>query len=125
MPAVELEATVSVMVEQATAMTTEAADGPIVTVFRNRLRDEPEGYDETAVDMFLKASSMPGFMEFKQYTADDGERVAIVQFDSLDHQKAWRNHPDHLLAQQRGREEWYAEYRIQVCRVLSERKFGQ
>ena len=97
----------------------------IVTVFRSRLRDELDGYEETADDMFATASAMPGFMDFKQFTADDGERVALVQFDSLEHQQQWRNHPDHRVAQQRGREEWYAEYRIQVCRVLSERNFGQ
>ena len=97
----------------------------IVTVFRSRLRDELDGYEETAIDMFLKASSMPGFIDFKQFTADDGERVAIVQFDSLEPQKERRNHPDHRVAQRRGREEWYAEYRIQVCRVLSEHNFGQ
>jgi heme-degrading monooxygenase HmoA len=113
------------MVEQATTMAPEASDGPIVTVFRNRLRDDLDGYEETAIDMYLMASSMPGFMDFKQFTADDGERVAIVQFDSLEHQKDWRNHPDHRVAQQRGRAEWYAEYRIQVCRVLSEHNFGQ
>jgi heme-degrading monooxygenase HmoA len=47
-----------------------------------------------------------------------------VQFDSLDHQKAWRNHPDHRIAQQRGREEWYAEYHIQVCQLISEHSFS-
>jgi heme-degrading monooxygenase HmoA len=113
------------MVEQATTMAPDEADGPIVTVFRSRLRGQLDGYDDTAIDMFLKASSMPGFMEFKQFTADDGERLALVQFDSREHQQQWRDHPDHRVAQRRGREEWYAEYRIQVCRVLSERNFGQ
>jgi heme-degrading monooxygenase HmoA len=105
-------------------MTPEASDGPVVTVFRNRLRDDIDGYDETAVDMYLKATSMPGFMDFKQFTADDGERLALVQFDTWEHQQDWRNHPDHKVAQQRGRTEWYSEYHIQVCRVLSERNFG-
>jgi heme-degrading monooxygenase HmoA len=100
-------------------------DGPIVTVFRSRLGDDLDGYDETAVDMFVKASAMPGFMSFKQFTADDGERVSLIEFDSLEHQKQWRNHPDHRVAQRRGREEWYAEYRIQVCRVVSEHSFGR
>jgi heme-degrading monooxygenase HmoA len=92
----------------------------IVTVFRSRLRDEVEGYDETADAMEAAARAMPGFLEFKQFTADDGERLALVQFDSLEHQNAWRDHPDHRVAQQRGRAEWYAEYRIQVCGVLSD-----
>ena len=39
----------------------------IVTVFRSRLRDEVDGYDETAVDMFLKGSAMLGFLGIKHY----------------------------------------------------------
>ena len=97
----------------------------IVTVFRNRLRDKIDGYEETAGDMLAVASSMPGFVSFKQFTADDGERLSVIEFDSSEHHKAWGNHPEHRVAQRRGREEWYADYRIQVCRVLSERNFGQ
>lgn len=97
----------------------------ILTVFRNRLRDEVDGYDATAADMLAAASTMPGFLSFKQFAADDGERLSVIEFDSLEHQEAWRNHPDHRVAQHRGRAEWYAEYRIQVCQVLSERSFGQ
>ena len=36
----------------------------------------------------------------------------------------WRNHPEHRVAQQRGRAEWYAEYRIQVCQLMWEHTFG-
>jgi heme-degrading monooxygenase HmoA len=106
-------------------MTAEASDGPIVTVFRNRLRDDINEYEETAGEMLAAASAMAGFLSFEQFTAADGERVAIIEFDTWEHHQAWANHPDHRVAQQRGRAEWYAEYRIQVCRVLSERSFGQ
>jgi heme-degrading monooxygenase HmoA len=106
-------------------MTADPSEGPIVTVFRNRLRDDLDGYQETADDMLATASAMPGFVSFKQFTAADGERVSVIEFDTWEHQHAWGNHPDHRGAQQRGRAEWYAEYRIQVCRVLSERNFGQ
>lgn len=97
----------------------------IVTVFRNRLRDDLDGYEETADDMLAIASALPGFLSFKQFTAPDGERLAVIEFDSWEHQQAWANQPDHRVAQRRGRDEWYAEYRIQVCRVVSERSFGQ
>jgi len=97
----------------------------IVTVFRNRLRDRVDGYEETAAEMLAAASAMPGFVSFKHFVAEDGERLSVIEFDSLEHHQAWGKHPDHRVAQQQGRAEWYAEYRIQVCRVLSERNFGQ
>jgi heme-degrading monooxygenase HmoA len=94
-----------------------------VTVFRSRLRDVHPGYDETADAMEAAARAMPGFVDFKTFAADDGERVSIVVFDSQESHDAWRNDPRHRDAQRRGREEWYAEYRIQVCELRSERRF--
>jgi len=35
---------------------------------------------------------------------------------------AWRNHPAHREAQQRGRAAFYAEFQIQVCSVV--RQYG-
>ena len=95
----------------------------VVTVFRSRLRDNPDGYDRTAGEMEAAARAMPGFVDFKTFRADDGERVSIVVFDSPASHVAWRDDARHKAAQQRGRQEWYAEYRIQVCSLEREHTF--
>lgn len=96
----------------------------VVTVFRSRLRaDHSDEYVEMAARMIELASQMPGFVEIKTFSSDDGERVSIVTFDSMQSQKAWRDHPEHLEAQRLGRERFYAEYRITVCEQLAERVF--
>lgn len=93
-------------------------NGQVVTVFRSRLRPESVSpYEETAELMSSLAASMPGHVDHKTFTADDGERVTLVTFaDKASHQ-AWRDHPDHRAAQRRGREEFYATYSIQVADV--------
>ncbi len=63
------------------------------------------------------ALKMPGFISIKTFAADDGERVSIVEFESEATHNAWRNHPEHRVAQQLGREKFYSEFRIQVCQV--------
>ncbi|HUC35996.1 MAG TPA: antibiotic biosynthesis monooxygenase [Acidimicrobiales bacterium] len=99
---------------------------PIVTVFRSRLRPDAEahGYDELAARMETRARAMPGFVDFEVFTAPDGKRVSIIVFDTLEHQAAWRNDPEHRAAQSRGREVFYAEYSISVCEELSQRSFA-
>jgi heme-degrading monooxygenase HmoA len=99
---------------------------PIVTVFRSRLRPDAEahGYRELAVRMEARARAMPGFVDFKSFTADDGERVSIITFDSLDHLAAWRDDPEHRAAQQRGRTEFYEEYSVSVCEQRRNRVFS-
>jgi heme-degrading monooxygenase HmoA len=96
---------------------------PIVTVFRSRLREDHQGYEAMAVQMETSARAMPGFVDFKTFAAADGERVSIVTFDSAEHHDAWRDDPDHRAAQRRGQADWYAEYYIQVCSLIVERRF--
>jgi len=96
---------------------------PVVTVFRSRLRERHDGYEETAAGLEAAARAMPGFVDFKSFTAADGERVSIVTFDSPESQAAWRDDPRHRAAQRRGRQEWYAAYHIQVCELRAEHRF--
>jgi len=99
-------------------------DELVVTIFRSRLKADAGGeYFTLAEEMEQLARSMPGFVEFKTFVADDGERLSLVGFDSAAAQEAWRRHPRHRVAQQLGRERFYDYYRIQVCMLLSERTF--
>ncbi len=91
----------------------------MVIVFRSRLRPGvDEEFEARSAEMFGYASEMPGFRSIKAYTAEDGESVGIVEFDSAEELEAWRQRPEHLEAQREGREKFFAEYRIQVCEVV-------
>ncbi len=101
-------------------------DQPVVTVFRSRLRDDAEtnGYAELAEAMEARARQMPGFVDFKTFVAPDGERLSLVVFDSVAHHQAWRDDPEHRSAQRRGRDDFYLEYTISVCRQIRHRHFA-
>jgi heme-degrading monooxygenase HmoA len=97
----------------------------ILTVFRSRLRaDAGEEFARTAAEMERYAREVPGFVDFKEFVADDGERVSLIRFASKAAHDEWRDDPRHRAAQQRGRDDWYAEYRIQVCELVAERNFS-
>jgi heme-degrading monooxygenase HmoA len=89
--------------------------GQVMTIFRSRKRPEAEAaYVQTAEQMEAAARAMPGFVDFKVFVAEDGERVSLITFESPATQQAWRDHPRHRLAQQQGRDDFYLEYSIQV-----------
>ena len=95
-----------------------------VIIFRNRLRPGIEDeYGATGERMYALGSAMPGFLSSKDFVAEDGERLTIVEFESDETLAAWRNHPEHQRAQASGRERWYAEYHIQICEVLRSSDF--
>lgn len=93
----------------------------IVTVFRSRLKPEAQpDYTDWAKRMSEIAKSMPGYVSHKVFVAEDGERVTIVEFESMDALQAWREHPEHVAAKKKGRRDFYLEYRVQVCEVRRE-----
>jgi heme-degrading monooxygenase HmoA len=83
----------------------------VLTVFRSRIR--PEHADEfraLAAEMMREARAMPGFVSYKVYTAEDGERCSIIEFETAEQLDAWRSHAGHAAAMRTGRERFYAEY---------------
>lgn len=96
----------------------------VVIVFRSRLREgvAPE-IAKVGMRMYELASAMPGFRSYKDFVAEDGENVSIIEFESIEDVDAWRDHPEHKEAQRRGREAFFSEYLIQVCTPLRERSF--
>jgi heme-degrading monooxygenase HmoA len=88
----------------------------VVVVFRSKLRPGVEAeITKTGQRMYELASAMPGFRSYKDFVAEDGENVSIVEFESLETLTAWRDQPEHKVVQQQGRERFFSEYRIQVC----------
>jgi len=91
-------------------------DALIVTVFRARLRPEnADAYFKLAGELGKEVETMPGYVSRKVYVAEDGERLTIVEFESWETHRAWAEHPKHRAAQKLGRNEFYAEYSIQIC----------
>jgi heme-degrading monooxygenase HmoA len=96
----------------------------VVVVFRSRLSAEAgDDYSEMAEEMLATAKEMPGFVEFKSFKADDGERVSLVYWQDHETMAAWRSHPRHRIAQGNGRAKWYAYFRLEVADIVRETKF--
>lgn len=93
----------------------------IVVVFRARLRPDADmaALGTLYEEMYGHVSKIPGFLGVKDFTAGDGEAVTIVEFDSHSALDAWKNHPDHLRAKERGRREFFSEHSIQICEQVS------
>ena len=96
----------------------------IITVFRSRVRPEHSAdYMKMVGKMKELAAAMPGYIAHKAFTAEDGERVTIVEFESEETQRAWAELPAHRKAQQLGRERFYSEFSIHVCKALRSNSF--
>ena len=96
----------------------------VIVVFRSRVRSDADltGIEDLAARMLQLASSMPGFVSYKEFHAEDKETVAVVEFDSHEHLLAWRNHPEHRAVQELGRARVFESYDIAICEQV--RRYG-
>jgi heme-degrading monooxygenase HmoA len=90
----------------------------ILVVFRSRIRTDH--IDEIiAMDGEMKelVRTMPGFIDYKEYGAEDGEVLNIAMFQDAVSLRAWRDHPRHREAMALGYDRWMSSYDIAVCEV--------
>jgi heme-degrading monooxygenase HmoA len=97
----------------------------LVVVFRSRIRPDADlsGINEAGVRMYELASAMPGFVSYKEFKAEDGEILSLIEFRSEPELAAWRNHPEHLEIQRIGRERVFQNYDIAVCKPVRRYSF--
>lgn len=94
----------------------------VLIIFRSRLTESTktgqlrEEYLKRAERMLALARSFDGFVSFKSFTSEDGERLSITEFENEESALAWKAHPEHLEAQQAGRASYYQKYQVQVCK---------
>ena len=82
----------------------------LVTVFRSRLNPGvQDDYSVWAARMSELARTIPGYISHKGFTAPDGERVTIVEFETEEGMRAWSSHPEHVQAKKRGRDSFYSD----------------
>lgn len=87
-----------------------------VVIFRARARALNAGYAAMAARMRELALKEFGCLDFCAVTEGDQE-VALSYWPDEASIHAWKQHTDHLMAQQLGRERWYASYSVEVAEV--------
>jgi heme-degrading monooxygenase HmoA len=97
----------------------------LIVLFRSKLVPEPDGYGEMAQEMLDLAKTMPGFIDVKAYSADDGERLTVVWWQDEETLRGWRTNARHLVAQKTGRERWYEYYNLEVAEVVRTKEFAR
>ena len=90
-----------------------------VVIFRAKVRRFDEEYSRMAARMRDLATRRFGCLEFHAVT-EGNEEVALSYWPDEESIRAWRNHPEHVLAQQAGRDRWYESYSVQVTEIRRE-----
>lgn len=85
-------------------------------IFLAELSDDLEDYQETAQAIRDLAMKQPGFLGIE--SVYEGRReITVSYWESEQAVRAWKQVPQHLEAQKRGKVQWYSGYRVQVARI--------
>jgi heme-degrading monooxygenase HmoA len=99
----------------------DTPEPPYVAVIFTSTRTEGDrGYAAMVEAMETLAADQPGFLGLE--SARDAVGITVSYWKDPEAARAWKQVAAHLVAQRRGREVWYADYRVRVATV--ERDYG-
>lgn len=78
-------------------------------------------YIEMAEIMLNLAKHQSGFLG--EESARNTVGITVSYWKDLESIKAWKQQTDHKLAQQKGRTDWYKQYKTRICKVERDYEF--
>lgn len=99
-------------------MIASTPDPPYTAVVFTSLRTEgDQGYAAMAARMDRLAAEQPGYLGIESARDAGGLGVTVSYWRDDAAAAAWKQVAAHLVAQERGRAAWYADYRVRVATV--------
>lgn len=92
-------------------------------IFSNQRTGGDQGYEVMAERMVELAKAQPGFLGVESARDAEGFGITVSYWRDEASIAAWKAHAEHAVAQRLGRERWYADFQLRVCRV--EREYGK
>ena len=89
-------------------------------IFTTILQDNIDGYLETAERMEFLAKQQPGYLGIESARNIIG--ITVSYWESLEAITQWKNNIEHTEVRNLGREKWYKQYQLRICKV--EREYG-
>ena len=88
-----------------------------VVIFTSRRTSGDNGYGAMAERMGRLAATQPGYLGFESVRNAEGLGVTLSYWESPEAIRAWKDHAEHVIAQETGFQRWYEHYEVRVARV--------
>jgi len=91
-------------------------------IFSSVQSNNTEGYAAMAEHMAKLARDQSGFLGMESARNELG--ITVSYWTDLESIKAWKEHSEHLVAQNKGRSEWYSQYKTRISKVERDYSFS-
>lgn len=82
-----------------------------------RSANDAEGYGAMAERMAALAATQAGYLGIESTRGSDGFGITVSYWESPEAIRAWKDHADHIVAQETGVKQWYEHYELRIARV--------
>ncbi|MFF2483097.1 antibiotic biosynthesis monooxygenase family protein [Paenibacillus sp. NPDC058071] len=89
-------------------------------IFSSQRTEGDNGYAAMADAMEELAKRQPGFIGIESVRNEAGSGITVSYWESLEAIRQWRENERHLIAQQKGKSDWYKHYSVKICKVERE-----
>ncbi len=90
-------------------------------IFTSKKTVNIKGYNEMSKEMESLAKKQPGYLGLDSAHNEIG--ITISYWDNLEAIKNWKKNLKHQTAQKYGKEKWYSQYHVRICKVEREYSF--
>ena len=80
-----------------------------------RTNEDQAGYLDMAEKMTNLAMQQPGYLGHE--SAREGLGITVSYWTDKEAIRNWKLHADHIIAQEKGKSDWYLEYKTRICLV--------
>ncbi len=101
----------------AAAMATHPKGSVAVIFIAQRTSEDDADYATAASAMSALAAMQPGYIGMDSVRGSDGLGITVSYWASDSDAKAWRDHGEHALIRDAGRDRWYTHYSLHVGEI--------
>jgi heme-degrading monooxygenase HmoA len=84
-------------------------------IFTSQRTVEEKGYEDTGSRMLELAKEQDGFLGVESAREEIG--ITVSYWRDLDSIRKWKMNAEHRIAQEKGRSDWYKNYKTRIAKV--------
>lgn len=92
-------------------------------IFTSLRTPEDQGYESMSNRMVELAQEQPGFLGIESVRDENGLGITVSYWNSLESITNWKKNTEHREAQSLGKEKWYANFKVRICKVERDYSF--
>ncbi|WP_044640666.1 antibiotic biosynthesis monooxygenase family protein [Risungbinella massiliensis] len=86
-------------------------------IFTSNRTEGDHGYGAMSDEIEALAKEQPGFLGVESVRDSSGYGITISYWESEKAIRDWKQHTQHKIAQDKGKAEWYRNYKVRICKV--------